>query len=174
MLVAFIVRKTTFFLSLNASSGALIIFLLISAARMFWLCYIYPNHLSPLRHLPRPPDKPTLFMGHFFRMLEAGPGNVLRSWANSVPNDGIIRYLDFFNLERVVVVSPAALAEVLVHKCYDFEKPPQLRKGISRILGMGLFLAEGDVHKVSRLDCLFLLVRLITDAEGVYRSRGSI
>lgn len=91
-----------------------------------------------------------------------------------MPNDGIIRYLDFFNLERVVVVSPAALAEVLVHKCYDFEKPPQLRKGISRILGMGLFLAEGDVHKVSRLDCLFLLVRLITDAEGVYRSRGSI
>ncbi|KAL8913112.1 MAG: hypothetical protein Q9171_002006 [Xanthocarpia ochracea] len=83
-------------------------------------------------------------------MLDAGPGIVLRSWANSVPNDGIIRYLDFFNLERLAVVSPAALADVLVHKCYDFEKPPQLRKGISRILGMGLFLAEGDVHKKQR------------------------
>ncbi|KAL8969481.1 MAG: hypothetical protein Q9197_004320 [Variospora fuerteventurae] len=89
-------------------------------------------------------------MGHFWQMMEAGPGHVLRSWANSVPNNGIIRYLDFFNLDRLAVVSPAALAEVLVHKCYDFEKPPQLRKGISRILGMGLFLSEGDVHKKQR------------------------
>lgn len=156
MLVALILRKTPFSSFQNASSGASVIFLLISAARMFWLCYIYPNYSSPLRHLPRPPDKPSLFMGHFFIMQKAGPGNVLRSWANSVPNDGIFRYLDFFNLERVAVVSPAALAEVLVHKCYDFEKPPQLRKGISRILGLGLFLAEGEVHKVSRLDCLVL------------------
>lgn len=91
-------------------------------------------------------------MGHFSQMMEAGPGNVLRSWANSVPNHGIIRYLDFFNLERLAIVSPAALADVLVHNCYDFEKPPQLRKGISRILGMGLFLAEGEVHKVSKLN----------------------
>lgn len=88
-------------------------------------------------------------MGHFWQMMETGPGNALRLWANTVPHHGIIRYLDFFNLERVAIVSPAALADVLVHKCYDFEKPPQLRKGISRILGLGLFLAEGEVHKVS-------------------------
>lgn len=88
-------------------------------------------------------------MGHFWQMMETGPGNALRLWANTVPHHDIIRYLDFFNLERVAIVSPAALADVLVHKCYDFEKPPQLRKGISRILGLGLFLAEGEVHKVS-------------------------
>lgn len=89
-------------------------------------------------------------MGHFWQMMETGPGEVLRSWANSVPNRGLIRYLDFFNLERIAVVGPAALAEVLVHKCYDFEKPPQLRKGISRILGLGLFLSEGEVHRVGK------------------------
>lgn len=89
-------------------------------------------------------------MGHFWQMMETGPGDVLRSWANSVPNHGVIRYLDFFNLERVAIVSPTALGEVLVHNCYDFEKPPQLRKGISRILGLGLFLSEGEVHKVSK------------------------
>ena len=83
-------------------------------------------------------------------MLKARPGEVLRSWTNTVPNQGIIRYLDFFNLERLAIVGPDALADVLTHKCYDFEKPPQLRKGISRILGMGLFLAEGEVHKVSQ------------------------
>ncbi|KAL8953673.1 MAG: hypothetical protein Q9222_000510 [Ikaeria aurantiellina] len=127
-----------------------IIFLLVIIAQAIWASLVYPKYRSPLRHLPQPSDKPSLLMGHFWQMIETGPGEVLRSWTNNVPNHGIIRYLDFFNLERVAVVSPAALAEVLVHKCYDFEKPPQLRKGIARILGLGLFLSEGDVHKKQR------------------------
>lgn len=91
-------------------------------------------------------------MGHFWQMIDTGPGVVLRSWTNSVPNQGLIRYLDYFNLERLAIVSPAALADVLVHNCYDFEKPPALRKGISRILGDGIFLSEGEVHKVSEFN----------------------
>ena len=87
-------------------------------------------------------------MGNFFPILKAGPGELLRAWVDEIPNEGVIRYLDFFNLERLAIVSPAALAEVLVHKSYDFEKPGPLRKGISRILGVGLFLAEGETHKV--------------------------
>ncbi|KAI4282985.1 MAG: hypothetical protein L6R38_002511 [Xanthoria sp. 2 TBL-2021] len=130
--------------------GSSIIFLLITTARITWACFVYPRYRSPLRHLPQPPDKPSFLMGHFWQMMESGPGDVLRSWANSVPNQGLIRYLDFFNLERVAIVGPAALADVLVHNCYDFEKPPQLRKGISRILGLGLFLSEGEVHRRQR------------------------
>ena len=76
----------------------------------------------------------------------------MRKWVEEVPNDGIIRYLDIFNMERLAIVSPAALGEVLVQKNYDFEKPLQLRKGISRILGTGLFLAEGETHKVRRIE----------------------
>lgn len=89
-------------------------------------------------------------MGHFFQMLEGNPGVVLRSWTNTLPKSNLIRYLDFANLERVAPITPAALADILVHKCYDFEKPAELRKGISRILGLGLFLAEGEVHKVNK------------------------
>ena len=134
---------------LSVSSLGCLIFLPLCVARILWIAYIYPHYLSPLRHLPRPPDKPSLFMGHSPFTLRTSPGDALRRWNNCIPNQGIIRYLDFFNLERLAIVSPAALAEVLNQRCYDFEKPPQLRKGISRILGMGLFLAEGDVHKVS-------------------------
>ncbi|KAL8833574.1 MAG: hypothetical protein Q9170_004189 [Blastenia crenularia] len=144
------VGGSTFLIGWLLLLGSFIIFSFITTAQVVWVCFIYPSYWSPLRHLPQPPDKPSLLMGHFWQMTEAGPGNVLRSWANSVPNHGIIRYLDFFNLERIAVVSPAALAEVLVHKCYEFEKPPQLRKGISRILGLGLFLSEGEVHKRSQ------------------------
>ena len=68
----------------------------------------------------------------------------------TIPNDGLIRYLDRFNQEKVVLTNPKALAEVLVQKTYDFIKPPQLSKGLGRILGIGVFLAEGQEHKIQR------------------------
>ena len=161
----------TSYTGLSILTRACVIFLIINAARVVWACYIYPHYRSPLRHLPRPPDKPSIFMGHFWQMMDAGPGTVLRSWANSVPNQGIIRYLDYFNLERLAIVSPAALADVLVHNCYDFEKPPALRKGISRILGNGLFLSEGESHRVSEnCPCLAPLTPVLC-SNTVFRSK---
>lgn len=146
----FVLKRGTSLFSIGYSLTlwSSMIFILVTFSRAIWACFVYPNFQSPLRHLPQAPDKPSLLMGHFWQMMETGPGDVIRSWANNLPNSSLIRYLDFFNFERVTVVSPAALADVLVHNCYDFEKPPQLRKGISRILGLGLFLSEGDVHKV--------------------------
>ena len=46
------------------------------------------------------------------------------------------------------MTSPKTLAEVLVHKNYDFIKPKLLVGGVRRILGVGVLLAEGDEHKV--------------------------
>lgn len=74
--------------------------------------------------------------------------------ANTIPNDGLIRYLSLFNMERLLVTSPRALAEVLVTKNYDFVKPAQIRFSIGRILGNGLLLAEGDEHKAQRRNLL--------------------
>lgn len=51
-------------------------------------------------------------------------------------------------------VSAKALAEVLVTKNYDFQKPASMRWGLSRILGVGLLLAEGDEHKSQRRNLL--------------------
>ena len=87
-------------------------------------------------------------MGQFFYTLNRPAGESTHHWLESTPNNGIIRYLDIFNSERLTIVSPQALAEVLVHKSYDFVKPWQLRKGLGRILGIGIFLAEGEEHKV--------------------------
>ncbi|KAK5652589.1 hypothetical protein OQA88_10350 [Cercophora sp. LCS_1] len=71
-------------------------------------------------------------------------------WLNSIPNDGVIRYLGILNLERLLITSPKALAEVLVTKNYDFEKPESLRTLLGSILGNGLFFAEGEEHHVQR------------------------
>lgn len=71
-------------------------------------------------------------------------------WVNNVPNDGIIRYLGMFNSERLLVTSPKALSEVLTTKNYDFIKPDQIARGLGRLLGVGILLAEGDEHKTQR------------------------
>lgn len=57
-----------------------------------------------------------------------------------------IRHL--FNQERIVVTSPEGLKEVLGQNSYDYVKPHLLRAMVGKILGYGLLLSEGDVHKV--------------------------
>lgn len=88
----------------------------------------------------------------FHKRLREPVGQPFREWINNTPNDGIIRYLDVMNIERLVVTKPKALAEVLVHKSYEFIKPWSISSGIGRIFGIGLLLAEGDEHKVCRYD----------------------
>ena len=90
----------------------------------------------------------SFLMGQFFYMLKRPHGESTRTWLETIPNDGIIRYLAIFNSERLTIVNSKGLSEVLVQKSYEFVKPAQLRKGLARILGVGIFLAEGEDHKV--------------------------
>lgn len=96
---------------------------------------------------------------------------VLRT--NSIPNDGVIRYLGPFNQERLLITSPRTLAEVLVTKNYDFVKPGVIRYSIGRILGIGLLLAEGDEHKAQRRNLLpAFAFRHIKDLYPVFWSKS--
>lgn len=82
-------------------------------------------------------------------LISAEPTGVpMQRWMNDIPNDGLIRYMHLFNVDRLLVTSPKALGEVLVAKSYDFVKPTMVRNGLGRILGIGVLLAEGEEHKV--------------------------
>lgn len=83
-------------------------------------------------------------------MITEPYGVAFRHWTNSIPNDGLILGRALFNQDLLIPVGPAALADVLTNKCYDFEKPNSFRLGSLRILGNGILLAEEDVHKVPR------------------------
>jgi hypothetical protein len=90
----------------------------------------------------------------------------MRAFMKEVPNDGLITYSHLLNAERVMPSSPKALAEVLVHKNYEFIKPSQFRHGIGRLLGIGILFAEGEEHKVcdARLSKEYLLRHLLSEA----------
>jgi hypothetical protein len=76
---------------------------------------------------------------------------MIRKWIKTVPNNGLIRYYVTGNRERVMVVSPKAISDLLVGKSYDFIRPEIARIQLEVVTGEGLLLAEGDVHKVSIL-----------------------
>lgn len=71
-----------------------------------------------------------------------------------VPNDGLLTYRGLFNSERLVLTNPKAVAEVLVHKSYDYEKPPEARSFLQKFLGNGLIICEGDEHRFQRKHCM--------------------
>ncbi|KAI4933821.1 uncharacterized protein J4E92_003490 [Alternaria infectoria] len=132
---------------------------------MYWLAFtilnntvlifhnmvLYPFFLSPLRDLPQPKGFIPLF-GHgrlLLKKRQAG-GDWHLQTMKTVPNDGIILRRGFLHTTRLILTTPAALADVLVHKSYDFEKPSRARRFLMRFLGEGLLLSEGEEHRLQR------------------------
>lgn len=83
-------------------------------------------------------------------MLERPAGSSALKWIKTIPNEGLLHFRGFFYADRVVVVSPKALQEILVTKSYEFEKPKPLRNFLRNVLGDGLIIVEGDDHKFLR------------------------
>ena len=117
-----------------------------------WLVYfvlLYPRYFSPLRRLPQPTGA-SLINGHWAASIREPAGLPFKGWMRSVPNQGLIRYLHLFNRERLILTSAEGLKEVLSTNAYDYVKPHLLRALVGKILGYGLLLSEGDVHKLQR------------------------
>ncbi|KAI9171584.1 Cytochrome P450 monooxygenase [Paramyrothecium foliicola] len=114
-----------------------------------WDILIYPRFVSPLRHLPQAPNSHWL-LGQGPKILKESNGVPAREWIAEVPNEGLIRYLWFGNRERILLATPKALAEVLVTNNYAFVKPTAVSNTLSRLLGYGVLLAEGEEHKTQR------------------------
>ncbi|KAH7399149.1 cytochrome P450 [Phaeosphaeria sp. MPI-PUGE-AT-0046c] len=110
---------------------------------------VYPFILNPLKHLPQARGFLPI-IGHEITMFRRPPGEPSRKAMLEVDNDGLILTRGFLHDNKLIVTTPAALADVLVHKSYDMEKPPWTRSFLRKFLGDGLLVAEGDVHKHHR------------------------
>jgi cytochrome P450 len=124
---------------------ALVFHLLYPRRRHSTLLIFIKPYFSPLKDVPTAPQPP--LRRRIFK--EPNPFHFER-WINTVPNQGLIRYFGFLNMERVLVTSPDAVRQILQQKPYDFEKQYAQRIHLSRLAGQGLVSAEGDVHKRQR------------------------
>ncbi|KAL3464957.1 cytochrome P450 [Aspergillus heterothallicus] len=124
--------------------------IIIIAFRILHTSFLYPKYLTPLKHIPTPPKR-SWITGNAGTYLLQTPFEDLIKWTKSVPNDGLLRYYVFGNMERLLVYSPKALSELLVQNTYEFEKPEMMRRSLGRIAGKsGILLVEGSEHKRHR------------------------
>lgn len=134
----------------NLTSIFLIFSLVNCGAYVLHVLVIYPFFTSPLRNLPTPRSGFIPIVGHGHSLFKKPIGSAHLQMMRDTPNDGIIYIKGFFHESRLLLTSPAALAEVLVHKSYDFEKPPWVRTFLRQFLGDGLLMTEGDEHRMQR------------------------
>ncbi|KAF1982572.1 putative P450 monooxygenase [Aulographum hederae CBS 113979] len=119
-----------------------------AAALAVYKVLIYPL-LSPLaRNLPHP--KNDGWWPNGLAQYSKPAGQDFSKWVDTTPNDGIIYFRGLMNTDRLLVTSPKAIGELLVTRSYDFEKPAVLRNFLRKILGDGLIIVEGDMHKFQR------------------------
>lgn len=110
---------------------------------------VWPFFLSPIRHLPGPGNGMFL-LGQGRAMFQKPAAQDFLKWQRTIKNDGLIYFRGIFYQDRLLVMSPKVLGELLVTKSYDFEKPAPLRNFLRLVLGDGLIVVEGDVHKFQR------------------------
>jgi len=94
-------------------------------------------------------------MGQAQQILNESVGEPMRDWIDNIPNDGIIRYLTYFNTEILFLTSPRALNEVLNDQVQNFVKTEHVRTLMSKMMGIGMILAEGEEHKVCNVSRCF-------------------
>jgi cytochrome P450 len=76
------------------------------------------------------------------------PGDIFIDLANDYPDEEL---LHISAVEpHLVMTKPRLLADLLVHRAYDFIKPPKISGFLRHVLGDGLIIVEGDQHKFLR------------------------
>ncbi|KAF2966624.1 hypothetical protein GQX73_g6980 [Xylaria multiplex] len=125
---------------------AVIFFANYAFAALFW-GLIYPKLFSPLRHLHGPRN--FISLAHRSLVVKDGPGgDLFLDLIKKYPGQEILSLTAFDH--QVLVTKPRMLADLLVHKPYDFIKPPKISGLLRHILGDGLIMVEGDQHKFLR------------------------
>ncbi|CRG84026.1 hypothetical protein PISL3812_01369 [Talaromyces islandicus] len=117
--------------------------------RFIYSAILYPTLFTPLKHIPMPPTR-SWISGSADGLALKFPIDLARKWTKTVPNNGLIRYYVIGNLERVLVVSPKAISDLLVSNSYDFVRPEISATQLGTVTGEGLLVAEGDVHRAQR------------------------
>ncbi|KAF9130830.1 hypothetical protein BGW39_002584 [Mortierella sp. 14UC] len=129
-------------------------FFALLSTYIFYKTYLYPTFLSPLRHIPGPPNKSKHnkyhipLLGLFLDLINEEPGRKYRDWIEQY--GGIFCYRSLFNAQQVVIGDPKAIQHVFSTHAYDYPKPERAIRLLSQVIGKGVLLVEGDVHRKQR------------------------
>ncbi|PGH00588.1 hypothetical protein GX51_05687 [Blastomyces parvus] len=114
--------------------------------KLLYHVVIWPRFLSPLRHLPLVKGRLNMVKVVFDEPRGKSP----LKWMKTIPNDGLLYFRDSIGYNCLLLTNHAALLDVMSTNTYDFEKPSKVRAFLARVIGYGLILSEGAIHKNHR------------------------
>ncbi|KAF9036828.1 cytochrome P450 [Panaeolus papilionaceus] len=120
---------------------------------------LYREWTSPLRVLSGPPNS-SLLWGNMKEIFGAETPLTYEKWLAEYGST--ITYRSFFGMRRLLTLDTKAINHILMNdKIY--KKPPERQYALSRIIGHGLLVVEGDKHRQQR--------RIMNPAFGVAQIR---
>ncbi|KII91513.1 hypothetical protein PLICRDRAFT_105725 [Plicaturopsis crispa FD-325 SS-3] len=124
-----------------SASGTLLTFGLYKLAEL-----LYGNLSSPLRNLPGPPST-SWALGNSKEIQQADPSVVHEKWVEQYGQT--FKYAGLGNVPHLFTLDTKALSHILSHTD-TFQKSKAMRYNLSRIVGPGVLVVEGDAHKLQR------------------------
>ncbi|TFK35549.1 cytochrome P450 [Crucibulum laeve] len=108
---------------------------------------VYRELCSPLRDLPGPPNK-SLIYGNFKEIWDSeSHAAAHEKWEETYGKT--LRYRGFFGVNRVYTIDTKAVSHILINY-FDYQKPEAATYNLRKLLGEGVLLAEGEMHKRQR------------------------
>ncbi|TFK35548.1 cytochrome P450 [Crucibulum laeve] len=120
---------------------------------------IYAHLTSGLRFLPGPPDASFIY-GHFKDISSSEDSIIHEEWLNKYGNT--MRVGGFLGARQLYTADPKAINHVFMNY-FDYQKSEAGIYNIKQLLGPGLILIEGDLHRRQR--------RILNPAFGIPQIR---
>lgn len=110
-------------------------------------------HSERYENVPRPKHSSSFWwpiLGDIPDIRQAPPSEAHIRWARELDSDVYV-YRALFYMPRLLVADPKALNHVLGQQhSYEYPKPESTRRFLDSLLGNGLLVSEGDVHRRQR------------------------
>ncbi|EJU05909.1 cytochrome P450 [Dacryopinax primogenitus] len=135
------------FISSSLSSSASLLLSLLAVYTLLRLTHSLLSPLwSPLRNLPHPKGA-RLLWGNVKQIRRAPLGETHARWEREL--GPVFSYRQTLSKWRLCTTDPRALSHIL-QNAYLYPKPGMVQRSLSRTVGDGLLVAEGDAHKRQR------------------------
>ncbi|KAI9258128.1 cytochrome P450, partial [Phascolomyces articulosus] len=126
--------------------------------------FIYRLYLHPVNSIPGPSVDWIPLLGNMREIVKDDPGAPHRRWTKRYGS--VVGYKGPWNNPRILVTDPNLLKEILTLNQYDYIKPAETKQFLGPVVGEGVLLVEGDIHKYQR--------KMLNPAFSVQALRGLV
>ncbi|KAL1754073.1 cytochrome P450 [Schizophyllum commune] len=109
---------------------------------------LYPRFFSPLRHVPGPPLGDPFIGACAPIFAKDANGLPARDWVKKY--GPLVRNVGPIGIERLYLVSPEPLQQILVKEWTEYERPEYLQHILGLVAGHGLLTTTGKDHRDMR------------------------